>query len=116
MKKTLKNSTVSKAKENVSDLQVIGDGDMFQLLCKAYSEKEGWMKSTKSCEIHGVGCIVQVTTQQGENIAEAVCFVPGVKIKKGYDGCKYLCSIKIDKRAKKVLEELKASDKNKNKD
>lgn len=31
-------------------------------------------------EIEGVGCVVQVTTQQGNNIAEAVTFVPGVKI------------------------------------
>jgi hypothetical protein len=78
--KTLHNSTVSAAKDNVKDLSVVGNGDMFRLLCKASSQKEGWMKSTKACEIPGVGCIVQVTTQQGENVAEAVTFVPGVKI------------------------------------
>lgn len=31
-------------------------------------------------EIEGVGCVVQVTTQQGDNIAEALTYVPGVKI------------------------------------
>ena len=38
------------------------------------------MKSTKGMEIEGVGCVVQVTTQQGDNVAEALTFVPGVKI------------------------------------
>jgi len=78
--KTLHNSDVSGARKNVSDLKVFGDGDMFKLLCKASSEKEGWMKSTKAMEIGGVGCVVQVTTQQGDNIAEAVTFVPRVSI------------------------------------
>jgi len=78
--KTLHNSDVSGAHENVGDLSVFGNGDMFQLLCKASSQKEGWMKSTKAMEIPSVGCVVQVTTQQGDNIAEAITFVPGVRI------------------------------------
>lgn len=80
MSKTLHNSTVSGARKNVSDLQVFGDGDTFKLICKASSEAEGWMKSTKAMQIDGAGCVVQVTTQQGNNIAEALTFVPGVKI------------------------------------
>jgi hypothetical protein len=78
--KTLNNSDVNGARKNVSDLEVWGDGDMFQLLCKASSKEEGWMKSTKAMEIRDVGCVVQVTTQQGDRIAEALTFVPGVKI------------------------------------
>ena len=78
--KSLQNTTAGDAHKNVSDLIVWGDGDMFKLLCKAHSKEEGWMKSTKAMEIHGVGCVVQVTTQQGDNVAEAVCFVPGVEI------------------------------------
>ena len=82
--KTLHNSTVSGARKNVKDLSVVGNGDMFRLLCKASSQEEGWMKSTKACEVQG-GCIVQVTTHQrnhdGTNsVAEAVCFVPDVKV------------------------------------
>jgi len=85
MEKTLNNSCVSKAKDNVSDLQVVGDGDMFKLLSKASSEKEGWMKSTKAMEIPKVGCIIQVTTQQRNpdgsySVAEALTFVDNVKI------------------------------------
>jgi hypothetical protein len=83
--KTLHNSTVSCAKKNVKDISVVGNGDMFRLLCKASSESEGWMKSTKAMEVVGVGCVVQVTTQQRNidltySIAEALTFVPGVII------------------------------------
>jgi len=82
--KTLHNSTVSAAKKNVKDIRIVGNGDSFRLLCKASSEEEGWMKSTKALDV-GHGCVVQVTTQQRNldytySIAEAVCFVPGVII------------------------------------
>jgi len=78
--KTLHNSDISGAHKNVKDIRTFGDGDMFKLLCKASSESEDWMKSTKAMEIPGIGCVVQVTTQQGNNIAEALTFVPGVCI------------------------------------
>lgn len=78
--KTLHNSDVSKASHNVPDLKIYGDGDMFQLLCKASSKAEGWMKSTKAMQIDQAGCLLQVTTQQGENVSEALTFIPGVKI------------------------------------
>lgn len=85
MEKTLSNTDVSGAKKNVSDLVVFGNGDMFSLLCKASSQEQGWMKSTKAMEIDGVGCVVQVTTHQrnhdGTNsVAEALPFVPSVII------------------------------------
>ena len=85
MEKTLGNTDVSGARGNVPDIKVFGNGDMFQLLCKASSQVEGWMKSTKAMEIYGVGCIVQVTTQQRNAdgsyaVAEALTFVPGVRI------------------------------------
>jgi len=44
------------------------------------------MKSTKAMEIAGVGCVVQVTTQQGDNVAEALTFIPAAKIKENFDG------------------------------
>ncbi len=84
MGKTLGNTDVNGARKNVKDIAVFGNGDTFSLLCKASSQNEGWMKSTKAMEVHG-GCVVQVTTHQrnhdGTNsVAEAVTFVPGVKI------------------------------------
>jgi len=82
--KTLHNSDVSGAKKNVRDISVVGNGDLFQLLCKASSQQEGWMKSTKAMDT-GAGCVVQVTTQQRNpdgsySVAEAVTYVPGVRI------------------------------------
>ena len=78
--KTLHNSDASGARENVKDIQFFGDGDTFQLICKASSQAENWMKSTKAMQIDGVGCVVQVTTQQGDHVAEAVTFVPDTVI------------------------------------
>ncbi len=72
------------AKANISDLQVYGNGDTFALLCKASSQDQGWMKSTKVCNLPD-GCIVQVTTQQKNPdgsyaVAEALTYVPGVNM------------------------------------
>ena len=61
--KTLHNSDVSGARLNVPDIKVVGNGDTYRLLCKASSQNEGWMKSSKAMEVPG-GCVVQVTTQQ----------------------------------------------------
>lgn len=77
--KALDVQSVEDAKTKVSDITVVGNGDTFALLCKASSQSQGWMKSAKAMEIPG-GCVVQVTTQQGSNVAEALTFVPGVKI------------------------------------
>jgi len=80
MKKSLGNTDVNGATKNVKDIVFFGNGDTFKLISKASSKEEGWMKSTKAMQIDGVGCVVQVTTQQGDNVAEALTFVPGVKI------------------------------------
>ena len=61
--KTLDNTTASKAKTKIKDLKIWGDGDAWKLICKASTESEGWMKSTKAMQI-GKGVAIQVTTQQ----------------------------------------------------
>lgn len=88
MNKTLGNTDQNKCRDNVKDVVMFGD-DLFKLLSKASSEKEGWMKSTKAMQVCG-GCVVQVTTQQRNPdgswaVAEAVTFVPGVTVKKQLD-------------------------------
>lgn len=88
--KTLHNTDVNGASKNVSDLKVFGNGDMWKLLCKASSEKEGWMKSTKAMALLGYGAVVQVTTQQRNPdgsyaIAEAVTYVPNAAIVEDVD-------------------------------
>jgi len=80
-KKTLNNSTAKQAKDQVPDLEVFGEGDLFKLISKASSNAERWMKSTKAMEIEGLGVMVQVSTQQGEHVAESLEFVPGATIK-----------------------------------
>ena len=90
--KALDNANLSDIEVNTPDLQVYGNGDLWKLLCKASSESEGWMKSTKVMEIEDTpicliegcraikGCLVQVTTQQLNQVAEALTYIPGVRI------------------------------------
>jgi len=85
---------IADAKTKVNDIQVVGNGDMFQLLCKASSKEQGWMKSTKAMEVSG-GCIVQVTTQQKNPdgsyaLAEALTFVPNNRVTSDTNGGKRL--------------------------
>jgi len=79
--KTLDIDCIKTAKANISDIKTYGDGDTFALLCKASSKSQGWMKSTKVCNLPD-GCLVQVSTQQGNNVAEALTYVPGVNMDK----------------------------------
>ena len=46
-KKSLHNTCSNGATKNVKDIIFWGNGDTFQLISKASSEAEGWMKSTK---------------------------------------------------------------------
>jgi len=78
--KTLDITDVKGAKKKISDIKVFGNGDLFQLIAKASSQGEGWMKSTKAMEVKGLGVTLQVSTQQGDNVAEALTFIPGAKI------------------------------------
>jgi hypothetical protein len=80
MEKSLGNTTASQAKDNVKDIVFWGNGDTFKLISKASSKNEGWMKSTKAMQVGDKGCVVQVTTQQGSDVAEALTYVPGASI------------------------------------
>jgi hypothetical protein len=89
--KALDVQSVTDAAAKVSDIKVVGNGDMFALLCKASSASQGWMKSTKAMQTPH-GCVVQVTTQQGDHPAEALTFVPGVQIADDENGGRKLVS------------------------
>lgn len=78
--KTLSNTKASQAKDNVPDIQFYGDGDTFKCLSKAWSKEEGWMKSTKAMNVPG-GVVIQVSTQNFDNVAEAITFVPRVEVR-----------------------------------
>jgi hypothetical protein len=95
--KSLNVQNIADAKEKVFDVEVIGKVDLWQLLCKASSKSQGWMKSTKAMQVvdnNGFvqGCLVQVTTQQGANIAEAIEWVPNVQIVDDVNGGRKLAS------------------------
>lgn len=87
--KILNVTSVDDLVTKVKDVEVVGDGDMFTLLSKASSKSGGWMKSTKAMQTPK-GCVVQVTTQQGDHVAEALTFVPGVIIAEDVNGGKKL--------------------------
>lgn len=86
--KTLDNVDSESAQENVSDIEFVGNPDAWVLVSKAWSNNENWMKSTKAMNVPN-GVLVQVTTQQGDNVAEALSFVPGIN---------YVASQKIFKK------------------
>ena len=88
--KTLGNTCANGTTKNVKDVVFWGNGDTFELISKASSESEGWMKSTKAMDTNN-GVVVQVTTQQRNpdgsySLAEALTFVPEASIYRVTDG------------------------------
>lgn len=75
-KKTFSIVDSAMAIAKIDDLTTWGDPDTWKLICKASSDEEGWMKSTKAMSVDGVGVVVQVTTQQDDSVAEALSFIP----------------------------------------
>lgn len=97
--KTLDVENIEDAKKKINDIEVVGNGDLFQLISKASSKEQGWMKSTKAMEVKGVGCVVQVTTQQRNpdgsySVAEALTFVPNSYIGKDDNGYKAILNLR----------------------
>lgn len=85
MKRELGNVSGETLEKNVSDVKTWGEPNDWKLICKAWSDEQGWMRSTKALEIPGMGCLVQVSTIETSpngvrSPAEAVVYVPGVEI------------------------------------
>ena len=74
------NTNTADAAKQVTDLQVTGNPDIWKLLCKASTKEGDWMKSTKAMEIPGVGIVLQVSSQVGDEIAEALTFIPNANL------------------------------------
>lgn len=71
-------------KAKVKDVEFFGDPDAWVLIGKAWSESQGWMKSTKAMAV-GMGVLVQVTTERTDAtghtaLAEALTYVPSARI------------------------------------
>lgn len=75
MKKDMDNKDTETTRSTTPDVKVVGNPDIWHLVCKASSQKQGWMKSTKVMQIRN-GCVIQVSTQQGHHVAEALSFIP----------------------------------------
>lgn len=88
--KVLDVANIEDAKSKIPDIQVIGNGDAWQLLSKASSKSGKWMKSTKALYIAGYGVVLQVSTQQGDSVAEAITLIPNVRIVDDVNGGKKL--------------------------
>lgn len=85
--KTNKRLDITSSKDlDKTKVLIFGNPDTWVLICKASNKSEGWMKSTKAMQIGSLGVVIQVTTQQGKQIAEAVVFVPGAAILSGPKG------------------------------
>lgn len=107
MSKPLNIQNIAQAKQKINDIEVFGNGDLFRLMSKASSKSGNWMKSTKVMEIEGAGCVVQVTTQQGDNVAEALTFVPFTKVEEDENG-----NLKLVSNNNFVISELKQGETN----
>lgn len=71
---------------------VVGNPDNWQLLNKFVSSDKTIAKSSKAYDL-GHGCLVQVTTKEGNAVAEALEYVPGVKVVEDINGGRKLVSI-----------------------
>ena len=78
-KKTLGVTSNEDLKEKVSDVELAGVYDPWTLIAKASSESQGWMKSTKAMNMPQ-GVLIQVTTQNGDHVAEALAYVPNTTV------------------------------------
>lgn len=71
---------------------VVGNPDHWQLLSKFVSGDKSVVKSTKAMQTIG-GCLVQVSTKECGSVAEALSYVPGVKITSDVNGGRMLVAI-----------------------
>jgi hypothetical protein len=100
--KPLDVTNMEQAAATNSDLGTFGNPGQWNLICKAWSKQNGWMKSTKAMEILGLGVLVQVSTEIRSStglstdlpvIAEALQFIPGATLKV-YNGVSEIVSSK----------------------
>lgn len=89
--KALDNTNTSDAKKTTNDIKVFGNPDLWELICKASSKEQGWMKSTKAMEIGTLGVMVLVSTEfanpdGSKSVSETSTFISNARIVDGKDG------------------------------
>ena len=82
MTRDLSNEITAQAAASTPDIKVFGDPGAWELVCKASSQSQGWMKSTKRMQVPG-GHLYQATTEHRNPLtgfvvacAEALVFAP----------------------------------------
>lgn len=80
MSRDLSNTSTADTAATTPDLEVAGDPDAWELVCKASSAEQGWSKSTKRRRVPG-GWLYQVSTEHRSGgavvaCAEALALVP----------------------------------------
>ena len=83
--KSLDVTNMEQLKDKVSDVKVYGDPGDWVCICKASSEEQNWMRSTKAMQT-ATGVLVQVSSQYINSVAEALTFIPGATILQREDG------------------------------
>lgn len=68
-----------------TDVEVVGDPDIWKLICMVSSKATRWMRTTKAMAVRG-GILVHVSSVQGGVPSEALAFVPGASLVEGDDG------------------------------
>lgn len=87
--------------EKDKTITIVGSPNLWILISKVYSEEGMWMKSTKAMNIPGRGVLVQASTQMGDQIAEALTFIPDAMVDgpiniNGHDTYKLIGTVKDD--------------------
>ena len=72
--------STTRQSENPSSVITHGNTDAWVCICKAHNPDEDWMRSTKAMEIRGCGVLVQVSTYDKGQVAEALSFIPKARI------------------------------------
>jgi hypothetical protein len=80
MVKQVNAKNTNDAKELDNTVKIIGNPDLWKLVSKVFSDEHQWMKSTKAMNIEGRGVLVQVSTQLGDQVAEALTFIPDAMV------------------------------------
>ena len=85
-------NTADAVSKSVGTPTIVGNPDNWQLLTKFVSGDKSIAKSSKAVDL-GHGCLVQVTTKEGNAVAEALAYVPGVKVVEDVNGGRKLVSL-----------------------
>ena len=69
-------SKPERVSEEAPEIKVVRKNGNFHLLSKSKKNR----RTMIGFEVHGYGCLILVSTKQDGQLAESLCWLPGVKI------------------------------------